>query len=97
MFHDPVRGARLGVMALTALCLTFIVFYLTNLPPIWKSWRNPKPRSACPMPMCSWLEQARLCSPVLVRYGEWLGVMPGWTRTVDGVTTGRCIKSADDG
>ena len=24
---------RLGVMILTALCLTFVVFYLTNLPP----------------------------------------------------------------
>lgn len=24
---------RLAVMVLTALCLTFVVFYLTNLPP----------------------------------------------------------------
>ena len=31
---------RIGVMALTALCLTFIVFYLTNLYPNLES--SPK-------------------------------------------------------
>ena len=33
---------RFGVMMLT-LVLTFVVFYLTNLYPIWKSWRKHKP------------------------------------------------------
>ena len=29
---------RIGVMILTAIALTFIVFYMTNLPPNLESW-----------------------------------------------------------
>ena len=44
-----------------------------------------------------WIENNGYGSPVLVRYGEWLGVMPGWTRTdEEGVTTGRCIARGQD-
>ncbi len=28
----------------------------------------------------SWLEKNGYAQPILVRYGEWLGVLPGWTR-----------------
>ena len=39
-----------------------------------------------------------ICSPGLKRYGEWLGVAPGWTCTWprDGTMTGRCIRKGAD-
>ncbi len=86
---------RLGVMVLTALCLTFVVFFLTNLHPnlekLAKTEANNRMTDA---QVESWLEKNGYKAPVLLRYGEWLGVVPGWTRTTDeGVTTGRCISS----
>ena len=43
---------------------------------------------------CNWLDNRGYNRPVLARYGEWLGVVPGWTRTDDeGKVTGRCISS----
>jgi peptide/nickel transport system permease protein len=85
---------RLGVMALTALCLTFIVFYLTNLPAnLEKLAKSEASVRMSDADVQLFLERRGYLQPVLVRYGEWLGVMPGWTRTENGVTTGRCIKS----
>jgi peptide/nickel transport system permease protein len=40
----------------------------------------------------SWIERNGYGRHVVLRYGEWLGVVPGWTRTEDGVTRGRCIR-----
>lgn len=40
---------RLGVMILTALCLTFVVFWLTNLDQTSKSLRRHKATLGCPM------------------------------------------------
>ncbi|MDQ2068237.1 ABC transporter permease, partial [Xinfangfangia sp. CPCC 101601] len=41
----------------------------------------------------SWLEGNGFSSSVLTRYGEWLGVLPGWTRTdATGKITGRCLN-----
>ncbi|MFT4728315.1 MAG: peptide/nickel transport system permease protein [Granulosicoccus sp.] len=89
---------RFGVMVLTALCLTFIVFSLTNLEPnlekLAKSEGNMRMSDA---QVQSWLEKNGYRQPILKRYGEWLGVVPGWTRTDDeGKVTGRCIRRADD-
>ena len=28
----------------------------------------------------SWLEKRGYAQPMLVRYGEWLGLLPGWQR-----------------
>ena len=37
----------------------------------------------------SWLEKRGYAQPMLVRYGEWLGVLPGWQRMdEDGTLTG---------
>ena len=72
--------ARLVTMVLTALCLTFVVFYLTNLPPNLE--KLAKSEARCRMTdaeVASWLEKNGYARPVLVRYGEWLGVLPGWT------------------
>lgn len=86
---------RLGVMLLTALCLTFVVFFLTNLHPnlekLAKTEANNRMTDA---QVASWLERNGYTEPVMLRYGQWLGVVPGWTRTDDeGKTTGRCISS----
>jgi peptide/nickel transport system permease protein len=78
---------RLGVMVLTALCLTFVVFWLTNLPPnLEKLAKSEASVRMSDDAVASWLESNGFSQPVIVRYGEWLGVLPGWTRTEDGVT-----------
>ena len=86
---------RLGTMILTALCLTFIVFFLTNLPPnlekLAKSEGNARMTDE---QVESWLDKNGYKQPLLVRYGEWLGVVPGWTRTdAEGKYFGRCVAS----
>jgi len=81
---------RSGVMLLTALCLTFIVFFLTT-----KSEGNMRMSDE---QVQSWLEKNGYRQPLIKRYGEWLGVAPGWTKTAeDGTVTGRCVKRSDDG
>lgn len=86
---------RLGVMLLTALALTFIVFYMTNLPPnlekLAKSEASVRMEDDA---VASWLEENGHSGPVLLRYAQWIGVAPGWVRLEDdGTTRGRCIKS----
>ncbi|MDO9525332.1 MAG: ABC transporter permease, partial [Gemmobacter sp.] len=86
---------RFAVMIATAICLTFIVFYLTNLPPnLEKLAKSEASARMSDADVASWLERNGYAQPVLKRYGAWLGVMPGWTRTENGETTGRCISSA---
>lgn len=88
---------RSGVMLLTALCLTFVVFFLTNLEPnlekLTKSEGNMRMTDA---EVNSWLENNGYRQPLIKRYGEWLGVAPGWTRTDDnGKDHGRCVKPGE--
>ena len=89
---------RIGVMILTAIALTFIVFYMTNLPPNLE--KLAKSEASVRMDddaVASWLAENGHTGPVLMRYGEWLGVMPGWTLTdEDGTTRGRCIAEGTD-
>ncbi|AWB48709.1 peptide ABC transporter permease [Gemmobacter aquarius] len=85
---------RLGVMLLTAFALTFIVFYMTNLPPnlekLAKSEASVRMEDDA---VTSWLERNGHSGPVLMRYAQWIGVAPGWTRTEDdGTFHGRCVK-----
>ena len=89
---------RIGVMILTAFALTFVVFYMTNLPPnlekLAKSEASVRMDDAA---VASWLERNGHTGPVLMRYGQWLGVLPGWTLTAeDGTVTGRCIAKGQD-
>ena len=85
---------RLGTMIFTALCLTFIVFFLTNLPPnLEKVAKSEAGSRISEEEVLSWLEKNGYAQPLFVRYGEWLGVVPGWTReTEEGPLTGRCVK-----
>ncbi|MGC9368844.1 MAG: ABC transporter permease [Paracoccaceae bacterium] len=90
---------RLGVMALTALCMTFIVFFLTNLPPnLEKLAKTQLGARITDEEVASWLERNGYAQPMLSRYGEWLGVLPGFTyEAEDGTVTGRCSRVAGDG
>jgi peptide/nickel transport system permease protein len=83
---------RLALMLLTALCLTFIVFYLTNLPPnLEKLAKSEASARMTDDQVVSWLERNGYNRAVLTRYGEWLGVVPGWTRSEDDGLKGRCV------
>ncbi|WP_278921786.1 ABC transporter permease [Pseudophaeobacter profundi] len=83
---------RSGVMILTALCLTFIVFILTNLEPnlekLAKTQGNFRMSDEA---VNSWLNNNGYGQPTVVKYGQWLGALPGWTRTTEEGVTGRCI------
>ncbi|WP_028957321.1 ABC transporter permease [Sulfitobacter sp. 20_GPM-1509m] len=84
---------RLGVMIVTALCLTFIVFFLTNLYPnlekLAKSQGNVRMSDEA---VESFLDKRGYLDPMPVKFGRWLGVVPGWvTEAPDGTVTGRCF------
>ncbi|WP_135448652.1 MULTISPECIES: ABC transporter permease [Tabrizicola] len=89
---------RLGLMLLTAFVLTFIVFYLTNLPPnLEKLARSEGSVRMTDESVAAWIEQNGHGGSVLLRYGQWLGVVPGWTRVDDkGVPRGRCFAAGTD-
>ena len=67
-------------MLLTSLCLTFIVFFLTNLQPnLEKLAKNQGNFRMTDDQVISWLEDRSYLDPLPVKYGRWLGVVPGWT------------------
>ena len=84
---------RLGLMLLTAFALTFIVFFLTNLPPnLEKLARSEGSVRMTDESVAQWIIDNGHGGSVFGRYGQWLGVMPGWVLTDEkGVTRGRCI------
>lgn len=65
---------RLGVMILTALCLTLIVFALVNLKPnLVKLAKEQNNNRMTAEQVEFWLDQNGYNRPLLLRYGEWLG------------------------
>ncbi|MXQ08827.1 ABC transporter permease subunit [Alphaproteobacteria bacterium GH1-50] len=84
---------RVGMMLLTSLALTFVVFFLTNLEPnLEKIARSEASARMTEEDVGLWLDRNGYTQPILSRYGQWLGVLPGWTRTDgNGEVTGRCI------
>ena len=91
---------RLGQMLLTALCLTFIVFLMTNLTPnlekLAKTQGNFRMSDEA---VNSWLSDRGYLAPLPYKFGQWVGVVPGWTNEKtdnDGqtVVTGRCFLAA---
>ncbi|HQY44057.1 MAG TPA: ABC transporter permease [Paracoccaceae bacterium] len=89
---------RFGLMALTALVLTFIVFTLTNLAPnLEKLARAEGSVRMDDAAIVSWIEENGHGGSLIGRYSQWLGVLPGWVRTDEkGVTRGRCITEGSD-
>ncbi|AAV94943.1 ABC transporter permease [Ruegeria pomeroyi] len=85
---------RFGVMLLTALCLTFIVFFLTNLyPNLEKLAKTQGNQRMSDEQVQTWLDNRGYSDPLLTKYGRWLGVMPGFTNTLnDGQFVGTCVR-----
>ena len=86
---------RLGVMLLTALCLTFIVFSLTNLyPNLEKLAKTQGNFRMSDEEVASFLGGRGYLEPLPVKYGQWLGVLPGHLSEPDaeGNVTGRCVR-----
>jgi len=68
---------RLGVMVLTMICLTLVVFYLVNLEPNLKKLALAQTNSrASQAEIDSWLDRNGYRDPFLKRYAEWIGVWP---------------------
>ena len=89
---------RTLTMMVTALCLTFLVFWLTNLPPnLEKIAKTEAGSRITDEEVVSWLDKNGYGGSLVTRYGEWLGVLPGWTRVgEDGLVRGRCIDPGQD-
>ncbi|MEH6829371.1 MAG: ABC transporter permease [Sulfitobacter sp.] len=85
---------RLGVMLLTALCLTFIVFWLTNLyPNLEKLAKTQGNFRMSDEAVSSYLGDRGYLEPLPIKFAQWLGVAPGWvTEKEDGTEFGRCFK-----
>ncbi len=89
---------RLGVMILTALCLTYIVFTLTNLyPNLEKLAKTQGNFRMSDEAVTSWLDKRGYLQSTPKKYGEWLGVLPSKQFIDDeGKGYGRCTALADD-
>ena len=89
---------RFGLMLLTSLALTFVVFFLTNLEPnLEKIARSEASARMSEEDVSLWLERNGYKEPLITRYAQWLGIAPGWTREADdGTVTGRCIEGDVD-
>lgn len=87
---------RVGIILLTALTLSFIVFALTNLPSsLGKLAKAEGSVRMSDEEVGRWLEENGFGGSMVWRYGEWLGLAPGWVHTDnEGVTRGRCIEAA---
>src|SRR6266404_2937041 len=84
---------RAGLMLLTTLVLTFVVFVLTNLQPnLVKLAKTEVNTRMTDEEVMRWLTRNGYEQPTLHRYGEWLGVVPGWTSSDEaGKPIGRCV------
>jgi len=85
---------RLGVMILTALCLTYVVFFLTNLyPNLEKLAKTQGNFRMSDEAVTSFLTNRGYMQSTPVKYGQWLGVLPGYViEGSDGKTRSRCQK-----
>jgi len=89
------RGA---IMVLTALCLTFIVFFLTNLyPNLEKLAKTQGNFRMSDEDVASWLDNRGYLQPIPVKYGQWLGLLPGYVvEAPDGTIRGKCFARAEN-
>ena len=85
---------RICVMLITAACLTFIVFFLTNLfPNLEKLAKNQGNIRMTDDAVISWLDKRGYSQNIFKKYGEWLGVLPS-LKVVDdkGQAYSRCSR-----
>jgi peptide/nickel transport system permease protein len=65
---------RLGVLILTAIALTFVVFFLTNLEPnLRKLAKMEGNMQMSEEQVQTWIESRGYNRPIVIRYAEWLG------------------------
>ncbi len=81
-------------MILTALVLTFIVFFLTNLyPNLEKLSKSEGNFRMTDDQVATYLGNRGYLEPLPIKYAQWLGVAPGWVITgTDGETRARCAE-----
>ncbi|WP_019956378.1 ABC transporter permease [Yoonia vestfoldensis] len=89
---------RIGIMILTALCLTFIVFWLTNLfPNLEKLAKTQGNFRMSDEAVLTYLGNNGYLQPLPVKYGQWLGVLPGYViEGSDGQIRARCASGNED-
>jgi peptide/nickel transport system permease protein len=80
-------------MLITAICLTFVVFYLTNLyPNLEKLAKTQGNMRMSDEQVERWLGNRGYTDNLFSKYGQWLGVMPGYViEGADGEIRGKCI------
>jgi len=83
---------RIGIMMLTAVCLTFIVFFLTNLSPnLEKLAKTQGNFRMSDEEVQTFLYNHGYLQPIFVKYGQWLGVLPGFViEGTDGILRTQC-------
>ena len=83
---------RVGIMVLTAVCLTFIVFFLTNLAPnLEKLAKTQGDFRMSDAEVETFLYNNGYLQPIFVKYGQWLGVLPGYVIDgTDGILRAKC-------
>ncbi|MBM2576664.1 ABC transporter permease [Jannaschia sp. Os4] len=90
---------RLGVMLLTALCLTFVVFFLTNLyPNLEKLAKTQANNRMSDDQVVTWLDNRGYLDSTVVKYGRWLGVAPSFVREDDAgeILYNSCARPGED-
>ncbi|MFK7875052.1 MAG: ABC transporter permease [Paracoccaceae bacterium] len=86
---------RLGLMLFTALCLTFIVFFMTNLyPNLEKLAKTQGNFRMSDEAVYSWLTDRGYTDNTFVKFGRWLGVAPAWETVKE---DGRVLRQCRDG
>ena len=92
MLHFILR--RIGVMLLTAVCLTFVVFFLTNLHPnLEKLAKSQADRRMSDAQVTLWLQNRGYDRSIFVKYGEWLGILPGYViEGNDSIVRAKCAR-----
>ncbi|TCL09256.1 peptide/nickel transport system permease protein [Shimia isoporae] len=85
---------RFGMMLLTAFCLTYIVFFMTNLyPNLEKLAKTQGNFRMSEEAVDSFLGDRGYLQPTPVKYLQWLGVMPGFAKELeDGRLVGKCVR-----
>src|SRR6056297_899007 len=86
---------RVSVMFLTALCLTFIVFFLTNLyPNLEKLAKTQGNFRMTDEEVATYLNNHGYLQPTLTKYGQWLGFLPGYViEGTDGNIRAKCAAN----
>jgi peptide/nickel transport system permease protein len=85
---------RLGILVLTMLFLASMVFWLTNLPSnLSKMAKSEASVRMTDADVSRWLEQNGYDRPMVLRFGEWLGVVPAWQPKLPGTLPGRCAAA----